>query len=347
MTVNPSRRRVVSALAAAILLVGCTTSPASPSSAPSPSASGVTVATPEPTSPSPAASASASTGSTGPGRIVFTQYQGSNRYYVYTVNPDGSGLAVVRSGGAPLVVAGSLRAAAVARWSPDGRMIGITTSSAAGAFETIVNADGSGRRDLLTPDPTLNLRCLAWSPDGQRMVCQASDPTTPSRAGIYTVRTSDGGDLQRLTSAGGGGVPGDYSPDGTRIAFVSRPYAPESVGQLWVCDVDGGNARKITDTLVGYDVSWSPDGRFIAADDNGTLLIFELAHLAVPPEQIVLPHGSATQPRWSPDGRRLVYQFTTSTTNPDVYVIGVDGSNPLRLSTSASPDDSPDWGRSP
>jgi Tol biopolymer transport system component len=288
------------------------------------------------------------TSAAGPGRIAFTQESTGSQFNVYTMNPDGSGLTLLRSGGNPLVVSGGDRFAAVVRWSPDGGRLAVTTSSAAGAFETIVNADGSGRRDLQLPDPTLNLRCLAWSRDGLRLACQGSAPAKPERDGLYTVRTSDGGGLQHLTSDAGGDVPGDYSPDGAQIVYVSHPYSPVSLGQLWVCDADGGNARKITDTLVGYDVSWSPDGRWIAGDANGALLIFDLTNLAVPPRQLVLPNGAAAAPRWSPDGSQLTYQFiAANATTPDVYVVNLDGSSPRRLTTSPDPDDSPDWGRDP
>jgi Tol biopolymer transport system component len=284
----------------------------------------------------------------GPGRIVFTQFQPSTgKFTVLTMNPDGSGLTILPVGGPPMLVRGSLRASAVARWSPDGRRIAITTSSASGAFETIVNTDGTGARALIRPDPTLDLRCLAWSPDGQRLACQGSDSTKQNRQGMYTVRSSDGGGLLRLTtSSGAGDVPGDYSPDGTQIAFVRQTYSIVSLGQLWVCNADGSNVRKLTDTLVGYDVSWSPDGHSIAGDANGALLIFDLDHLGVGPREIVVPKGSAAQPRWSPDGSRLVFQFASSGGSPpDIYVVNADGSNPRQLTTNLKSDDSPDWGR--
>jgi TolB protein len=279
---------------------------------------------------------------------VFTQFQSSTgRFHVAAINPDGSGLTVLPVGGTPLLLNGSLRASAVARWSPDGRRIAITTSSTSGAFETIVNADGTGPRDLIRPDSTLDLRCLAWSPDGQRLACQGSDSTKPNRQGMYTVRSSDGGGLKRLTtSSGAGDVPGDYSPDGTQIAFVRQTYSIVSLGQLWICNTDGSNVRKVTDTLVGYDVSWSPGGHLIAGDANGALLIFDLDHLGVGPREIVLPKGSAAQPRWSPDGSGLVFQFVNAAASaPDIYTVNADGSDPHRLTTSPESDDSPDWGK--
>lgn len=337
---------LASVVASSLLLGACDPRGASP---PPASVQATAEETPSLTLPPPSPGSSGVTPLpsvfSGPGRIVYTQFQfATGTYTALTINPDGSGIAAVGANGTALSVRSRAGAAAVARWSPDGRQIGVTNSSANGVFETIVSADGTASRDLVLADPTLRLRCLAWSPDGQRLLCQGSDPTRPGRHGLYTVRSSDGGDLQRLTSEDG--IPGDYSPDGTTIAFVTRPFAPTANGQLWVCDADGTNPRKITDTLTGYDVSWSPDGGLIAGDANGKLLIFDFSDLTRPAREIAIPNGSATQPRWSPDGRKLVFQFVaTGGTVPDIYVVDLDGSGARQLTTSQKPDDSPDWGR--
>ena len=76
-------------------------------------------------------------------------------------------------------------------------------------------------RGVATPDPTLELHCdFGWSPDGERLVCEGYGVDDPGRNGIYSVRASDGGGLVRITSnPDGGDIPGDYSPDGTRLVF--------------------------------------------------------------------------------------------------------------------------------
>ena len=344
------RRRLSFGLALAMLLTACTPGPSATPAA-SVADSGPPATGPAPTSsagagPSPEGSAAARSG-----RIVFTQFEVSTgQFAVFTIKADGSDLQPVLVGGQPLLARGSLRSAAVSRWSPDGKWIAVTTSTPNGAFEVIVQADGTNERELIRPDPTLQLRCLAWSRDGSHLVCQGSDSTKAGRIGLYTVRSSDGGGLQRLTSFSGGAAetPGDYSPDGSQIAFVRQTYAPSSLGQLWACNADGSNVHKLTDTLTGYDVSWSPDGQAIAGDANGKLLIFDLRNPGVGPTAITIPSGSATQPRWSPDGTRLVFQFVANgATSPDIYTVKADGTDPRRLTSNPSSDVSPDWGTAP
>jgi Tol biopolymer transport system component len=338
MTRHPSASWLATILAAGLMVGACGQSSV-------PSASPATSIPLEPSSaPIPSASVAASLQpslSPGSGRIVFAQSNGTpTGFNIFTVNSDGSNMRLVLSdkGGLP-------------RWSADGRQIAVVTSSfGSRPFESIANADGTGVRSLPRPDPTLALTCSAWSPDGLRLACEGWGPTKLGKAGLYTVRTLDGGGLQRLSSVAdtGDDIPGAYSPDGTEIAFVRITYSPVSLGQLWLCNADGSNARKIVDTLTGYRVSWSPDGRYIAGDANGALEIFDLAALATPPRQIVVPNGAASAPRWSPNGSQLVFQFLRSgASNNDIDTINIDGTGLRRLTLGSKENYSPDWGIAP
>ena len=87
------------------------------------------------------------------------------------------------------------------RWSPDGRDISFGT----GIFKNAGQPNGEyrpfttfdGARYL--PDPTLNLGCPVWSPDGSRLAYEGWDETDPARNGIYTLSAVDGSDLRRIT----------------------------------------------------------------------------------------------------------------------------------------------------
>jgi Tol biopolymer transport system component len=109
----------------------------------------------------------------------------------------------------------------------------------------IIDVDTGSFRELAPPDPTLEVHCDQWSPDGKRLACESFGVTDPSRNGIYTIRASDGRGLTRITSAAGGDdIPGDYSPNGKRLVFV-RTDADGRVG-LFMVRVDSTALRQIT-----------------------------------------------------------------------------------------------------
>jgi Tol biopolymer transport system component len=67
----------------------------------------------------------------------------------------------------------------------------------------------------------------------------------------------------RLTIDPSNGMYPTWSPDGSRIAFMSwRTGATE----LWVMNADGSDQRRLTETAWGdaIDPRWSPDGKRIA-----------------------------------------------------------------------------------
>lgn len=77
-----------------------------------------------------------------------------------------------------------------------------------------------------------------------------------------------------------------WSPDGTRIAFLSKAGHSGARGRLWVMDSDGSRPRPLTSDGVQPGFNWSPDGTMIAyvrfADEdtsyaNGTIWIVNLA----------------------------------------------------------------------
>ena len=83
------------------------------------------------------------------------------------------------------------------------------------------NPDGSGFK-LLNPNLPLDLFCLAWSPDGARLLCHSEGMANPADAGLYTVRSSDARDLVRVAATPPDGFDNgySYSPDGSRVLFA-------------------------------------------------------------------------------------------------------------------------------
>jgi len=326
--------RLPLAFLVAIALVGCNTPAPAATVAASPT-DDLTTPAPRPT---PTEAASPTPLPPLSGRIAYASIVESVQHFdVFTIKPDGTDEIKLVHGKHTLP-----------RWSPDGSKIAMS-SFWLGNFESVVNADGTGFKEFKSPNPSLELECTTWSADATRLACEGLNPSKRGFEGVYTVSATTGQDLKRLTTSIGGAhdVPGSYSPDGTQIAFVRTTYTVLHLGELWICNADGSNARKVADTLVDYRVAWSPDGTRIAADDNKDIVVFDLANLGGQPLRISIPNAFPTAPRWAPDGSRLVFLLTHKTGGSDIYTMDLDGLDLQRVTTNGVMDGAPDWGRAP
>jgi Tol biopolymer transport system component len=148
------------------------------------------------------------------GQIVFSRYDDPFTV-MFTVNPDGSHQQqVVLNPALP-------PPKECPRWPPDGTRIA-TCGRPDNDAALIVNADDGSYRELAMPEPeTLFTVCPIWSPDAERLACESFGQIDPSLNRIYTIRSSDGGGLPRMTTnPGGDDLLGDYSPDGRRFMFA-------------------------------------------------------------------------------------------------------------------------------
>jgi len=107
---------------------------------------------------------------------------------------------------------------------------------------------------------------VTLSPDGSRIACTVTQPdgeANRNRASIWVIPTT-GGDARQVTSGEKKDTNPAWSPDGTRIAFVSDRGKK---GQIFVLDVaNGGEAHRLTtdDDHAASEPLWSPDGKTIA-----------------------------------------------------------------------------------
>jgi len=125
-----------------------------------------------------------------------------------------------------------------------------------------------------------------------------------------------------------------------------------------VANVDGSNARALTDSTAGwFNTAWSPDDRRIAItrlDSTRALAVWVLgvdgtdAHaIATFPDSV----GRAQWPTWSPDGQRVAIQVGRYDRNDptrdraDIWVVDVATGVATNLTPADDPwiDETPSW----
>ena len=107
----------------------------------------------------------------------------------------------------------------------------------------------------------LNLTLLTRGVDAHAQITFTS--TRDGNPGIY-VMDADGENQIRLTRNPEEDKMPSWSPDGKKIAFVSRRNTGRN--QIHVVDSNGENIRRITQGAFDLNPAWSLDGRTIAYD---------------------------------------------------------------------------------
>jgi len=147
-------------------------------------------------------------------------------------------------------------------WSPNGRLIAFATDRNAPGGDVIyvMNADGSGQRQITHNLPSVNDAWPSWAPDGKRL---AFARETGAGSAIYTVGLAGDG-LKRLTrDVSSLDTQPSWSPDGKEIAFESDVFMLP--GQIFAMRPDGTRRHQLTDPELGASSrpSWSSDGKLI------------------------------------------------------------------------------------
>ena len=301
------------------------------------------------------------------GQIVFGRFNPAlGDTVIYTVNPDGSGLERLSPG--------NFGNAESPHWSPDGsNVVFISPADQPQQPAAIIaNPDTGTFRVIREQEPdTLFTDCHIWSPDAARLGCESFGVTDPSLNGIYTIRSSDGGGLMRVTSnPGGDDSPCDYSPDGTYLVFARTN--PDGSSELDTVNVATGAVQRLAPagtTLTDLECgSWSPQGNQIlfaaraAAGQRFSIYVVNSDGSGLHQVPITPSCGGAVtdptsrschQPGWSPDGTKIVFDiFLPATGKKDIYTVNVDGSGLFQVTHSGSArpgegDQGPDWGTHP
>ncbi len=231
-----------------------------------------------------------------------------------------------------------------------------------------------------------------FSPDGRWILYTETDwdrKNDRQISHIYVARAMGGGAAIKLTNGEKGETSPQWSPDGSRIAFLADRTAGEPTpgtrgpgNQIWLIRAEGGEAEKLTteETPIS-EFRWSPDGKRIAfvtrdtpkdkadrdkrkKDKFDAVLVdadYTYAHLWTialadkSKKRITDGAFSVAQIRWSPNSQSIAYVQSVNGNQEsswfelnaerktDIYVVSADGGSPRKLTSNAAADSNPEW----
>ncbi|MGH7522139.1 MAG: Ig-like domain-containing protein [Gemmatimonadales bacterium] len=163
----------------------------------------------------------------------------------------------------------------------------------------------------------------------------ASSRAGPGKFQLYTAERSNLAQLTKLSPDTGSASDPAFSPDGSRIAFVSQR---DGVGnaEIYVMNADGtGTTRVTTDPLTDGRPAFMPDGQSLVFHSSRTAGKQQIWVVNVDGTGLTqLTRDSVnSSPSVSPDGQTIAY-VSTRNKDGDIWLMGKDGSNQRQFTRS-------------
>jgi eukaryotic-like serine/threonine-protein kinase len=241
-------------------------------------------------------------GEGGSGLALYTvSTNGTLAYFATAPTPSSSALVFVDRKGSAAPATADRANFVSPRFSPDGTKIALSRTSPENQTPNIwVYDTASGVGRPLTFSPAANMT-PSWTRDGQRV-------TFTSPSSLYWIPADGSGQPERLTQSDTPRA-GSWSPDGKTLAFFATEG--QTLADLLTLTLDGDRKPQVflgTPASESYP-EFSPDGRWIAyqSDEAGPIEIYVRAF----PDtggKWQISRGGGQMPRWSRNGRELVYR---------------------------------------
>ena len=276
--------------------------------------------------------------------LAESRQSGYPREYKYSLSPDESTVAfnpsnetpdcaiftVAISGGAPHRIAKDDHPCGDLMWTPDGSSVVFESQRATPSWSLwrIPAAGGQILPESVYPE------LGSYSGDGRSFVYAESGISDP--AAIWRLDLSAAGGRvvsnRKVISTQFGDMDAQPSPDGTRVAWMSRRSGP---AEIWVSDAMGGSPLQLTrrNQYCGSP-RWSPDSKWIAFDcdtpDGARLFIID----AEGRNQRGISRGPYHNivPSWSRDGKSI-YFVSNRSGRDEVWKQVLETGKELQLTT--------------
>ncbi|HVG01199.1 MAG TPA: hypothetical protein VND68_15270 [Chloroflexia bacterium] len=213
--------------------------------------------------------------------------------------------------------------------SPEGRISFIRGVEGTVPSLFVVNPDGSNQQQL-TRD--IYIDQSTWSTDGKYIAAQARFNGVGSILRVEVGADNKAVEILNLTDqeTAENAFP-TWSPDGTRIAFMSKRGGGD--WQIHVMNADGSDKRMVTDGkgLAKLPV-WSPDGASIAyvlSDGAGAASEIHVVPAAGGAARAITSNGSVkSNPLWAHDGKSIIFLQGSGDRDNTVATVPAEGGEP-------------------
>ena len=228
-------------------------------------------------------------------------------------------------------------------WSPDGNHLRFTYRATFDAPQYFmeVSVDGTGLSRLLPgwTNPPDSECCGAWTVDGKYFVFLSRRQiwVLPRKAGFLHSEPKP----SQLTSSPMPLYTPVQSTDGKKLFVVGRTVR----GELTRYDLKSGRFESYLGGISAEYVSFSKDGQWVAyvSFPEGTLWRSKMD--GSERLQLTYPPSHALLPRWSPDGKTILFYDASRTNKPSkIYEVSREGGSPRPLMPdNPDPQLDPNW----
>jgi Tol biopolymer transport system component len=258
-----------------------------------------------------------------------------------TFSPDGKKLAFVRmpgpsgnrvyiqslSGGEPTLLDPTGRGVWDLDWTADGSAL-VLASTFGGGRVGLLRIPADGGTPVPLPFGEMS-RSVSIANQADRLVCTFSVLLNFDIWRLPGPGATNQEPPTRLIASGHDDWCQQYSPDGTRIAFVS---SRSGLQNIWVSASDGTSSVQVTDMERGVFPNWSPDGNTIAfrCEYGGNWEICVTDVEGGFTRRLTEHDASDDTPNWSKDGR-WIYFASNRTGEFQVWKMPPEGGDPVQV----------------
>ena len=176
----------------------------------------------------------------------------------------------------------------------------------------------------------------AWAPDGTIVF----DSERAGGRHLFRIATDGTGLTQVTNEAGSAEQDVSFSPDGGRIAYEHYSCAEPRDFGIQVAAADGSSPVALNKPLYGAaeesDAAFSPDGKsvaFVRSVDDSHGAVWVVPAAGGEARRLTSDDLGAAYPRWSPDGKQILFasRWSAGVEDRALWVVPAAGGKPRRL----------------